>query len=101
MKKLRLELDSLAVDSFPTSERKEERGTVRAHTDIYTGCCSFDTCIFQCDTMYCPEPPNTYLCTLKKETCAPAYCSTFPRTHWCSDICSQGDCTFGCSDICP
>jgi hypothetical protein len=37
MKKLRLDLDTLTVDSFPTSTHSDERGTVRGN-DATDGC---------------------------------------------------------------
>jgi hypothetical protein len=37
MKKLRLDVEQLAVDSFPTARRAEQRGTVAAH-DATPGC---------------------------------------------------------------
>lgn len=38
MKKLRLDLDNLAVESFPTASRVDERGTVAAHAATLPGC---------------------------------------------------------------
>ncbi|HEU4883910.1 MAG TPA: hypothetical protein VFT45_16745 [Longimicrobium sp.] len=38
MKKLRLDLDHLAVESFPTARGAEERGTVAAHAASLPGC---------------------------------------------------------------
>lgn len=58
MRKLKLDLDSLRVDSFETNdEEKVPRGTVRGHVD-YTNpivCdtavdCSFNTCLSNCFT---------------------------------------------------
>ena len=49
MKKLRLDLESLTVDSFPTAAGADERGTVRLHgategcTRSYANCTYDDT----------------------------------------------------------
>ena len=62
MRKLKLELDELSVESFDTAKQKEERGTV--HGRDLTECCSgadgftcylscggtCDTCAASCDT---------------------------------------------------
>ena len=56
MKKLRLDLEALSVESFSTADKRLERGTVRGHdsTDtgsecqtylescVVTACCSYD-----------------------------------------------------------
>ena len=45
MRKLRLDVESLAVDSFRTTRDSDERGTVNAH-DAYTN--SLPTCWYHC-----------------------------------------------------
>ncbi|HET7228820.1 MAG TPA: hypothetical protein VFJ16_02325 [Longimicrobium sp.] len=44
MKKLMLELDALAVDSFATGDAADGRGTVRGHDTRYTEFCGTRTC---------------------------------------------------------
>ena len=43
MKKLRLDIEELTVESFPTASTDEERGTVRAH-DATEGCKVTESC---------------------------------------------------------
>jgi len=54
MRKLRLELDSLAVESFAPLDVPGERGTVRGHVSLYWEDCNpSDTCAgagWPCDT---------------------------------------------------
>jgi hypothetical protein len=38
MKKVKLELDELAVESFATAEPETERGTVRGHETVHYSC---------------------------------------------------------------
>jgi hypothetical protein len=59
MKKLRMSVDDLRVDSFPTAGTGAHAGTVRAHD----GCTWIDSCL--CDTAYyyCGTGPETiYSC---------------------------------------
>jgi hypothetical protein len=44
MKKLMLELDALAVDSFDTGGEAGSRGTVRGHDTRYTEFCNTRSC---------------------------------------------------------
>ena len=44
MKKLRLDLEQLAIESFPTASRADARGTVAAH-DATPGCTIAASCI--------------------------------------------------------
>jgi hypothetical protein len=68
MKKLMLDVDSLAVDSFPVTEAIEEAGTVQgmeAPTPPYATCDA--ACTYTCTTgasyleAFCP-PPSTRTC---------------------------------------
>lgn len=72
MKKIRLKIDALRVESFPTVEKGDEQGTVRGHEDSW-GCsatcyscaangatcdrrentCQFESCDAVCDTWLC------------------------------------------------
>jgi len=44
MKKLMLDLDALAVDSFATGSEAAARGTVRGHDTRYTEFCNTRSC---------------------------------------------------------
>jgi hypothetical protein len=63
MRKLKLELDELAVQSFETAGEAEERGTVQARggvtvlgdTDCGAWCSRVDTCGFTCYTCWDPS----------------------------------------------
>ncbi len=58
MKKIRLEIDTLRVESFETVEQRDERGTVNAHqVGTRVGGCTETTC-----------PPNYCFCT-EDQTC--------------------------------
>jgi hypothetical protein len=48
MKKIRLELDALNVDSFTTEKQTQGQGTVRGHASAYE-CTIYDSC----DYTYC------------------------------------------------
>ncbi|HEU0055113.1 MAG TPA: hypothetical protein VFQ39_18125 [Longimicrobium sp.] len=75
MRKVKLELDSLAVESFATSGRKEERGTVLGHASFR--CDSEIVCysdLVDCpivDTGSCSGPVGTCV------TCGGAGCSGY------------------------
>ena len=59
MRKLSLELDALAVESFTTDAPSAERGTVRAHDAL------IDTGVYSCAfTCRCPSHHNTECCGL-------------------------------------
>lgn len=60
MKKIRLELDSVRVESFPTAEKPEERGTVDGHLRSRVGDTWCITCFEQ--TCYCSQPGDTCTC---------------------------------------
>jgi hypothetical protein len=44
MKKLMLDMDALAVDSFATGDAEVARGTVRGHDTRYTEFCNTRSC---------------------------------------------------------
>jgi hypothetical protein len=83
MKKIRLELDTLAVESFDTTAGKsEERGTVHAHRPPYTEgleCESIDVCT-NWDCTYATEcgtcgATNCGTC-YGEASCCPTFCGT-------------------------
>jgi hypothetical protein len=59
MKKLKLELDTLAVDSFAPDERTDAvlRGTLRAHEAAVT-----DRCLTGTETVTCPVVGTCLVC---------------------------------------
>jgi len=71
MKKLKLDVEKLAVDSFPVSEATEEAGTVQGMevpTPPYATCDA--ACTYTCTTgasyleAYCPPPSTRTGCVL-------------------------------------
>lgn len=70
MKKIRLELDSLAVESFDTSPVHTERGTVRAHGTRSEPVDHLETQFTYCGTCFCLGTDNT--------ACGQATCATCP-----------------------
>ncbi|HET7228822.1 MAG TPA: hypothetical protein VFJ16_02335 [Longimicrobium sp.] len=61
MKKLTLELDALAVDSFATGDSADGRGTVRGHDTRYTEFCNTKSCAYtKCCTIAVEDeaPPS-------------------------------------------
>jgi hypothetical protein len=94
MKKMKLQLDDLAVESFSPGGGAGPRGTVRARGDCTQG----DTCV--CDTAYavCGTGPATiYSCD---ET---GYCeSEFCESDLCeTEGCASGDWRCGETVRCP
>ena len=73
-RKLRLEVESLSVDSFDTEAEGKTRGTVQA----YAGCTWFATCLcptayYYCGdgyhTLYSCEYTHNELCNTDERTC--------------------------------
>lgn len=72
MKKLRLDLDALAVDSFNTALPPGGRGTVRGAEPTDVGCGTYDgTCYNTCGGPAYPTNGNTcyYLSCGEENTC--------------------------------
>lgn len=58
MKKLRLDLEKLVVETFKTQQDVDEKGTVHAHHSIHSvcvgsGCDSYCSCYVTCDDGTC------------------------------------------------
>ncbi|HEV3050356.1 MAG TPA: hypothetical protein VGX50_08620 [Longimicrobium sp.] len=70
MKKLRLRIETLAVESFQTGREQAKPGTVRAHGD---DCTWFESCL--CETAY-------------------YYCGTGPATMWSCGYTQDERCGF-------
>jgi hypothetical protein len=84
MKKIRLDLDMLSVETFSTtSGAAEARGTVKAHreyTEGYGGCESFDYCqvTLNCETYAVSECGTcaTFCDTCYEYSCGRSMCDT-------------------------
>lgn len=78
MKKLKLHMDALKVESFPTSGRTEQRGTVHAHSHT------------ECVEATCPHTcTNTLWITCSCISEAFTHCT---NCHETEDISCPGDC---------
>jgi len=79
MKKLKLELDELSVESFPTARAEEERGTVAGQNEPpYTQSCDgscVNTCNSCVNTCYNTCQASCY------DTCASCVTCEFHCTH--------------------
>jgi hypothetical protein len=98
MKKLKLELDNLTVESFDTTGVQKPRGTVVGeqctcwtNCDTCPGCPTCDaTCAYTCDDATCPNCP----------TCA-ASCNGTCNEYTCYGTCAgEYTCDFTCEDSC-
>ena len=89
MKKLKLDLEDLKVDSFElSSESADEKGTVKGNAP--TG--YYDTCIANCTRLYtCADTCIGYTCAFG-DTCPP------PDTYVYYD-CRTSDCTNQFCDV--
>ena len=90
MRKVRLELDSLAVESFVPDEARKGRGTVRAYVSLYWEDCSpSDTC------------PGAWPCDPTDQSCAGS-CFQYSCHPTCPGGGGGGGSHFGaaCSDTC-
>lgn len=72
MRKLRLDLDALVVESFEPAQRQGARGTVRGHASLYWEDC------------------------YESETCAGAGYPCNPSDQSCAGSCFQATCAPGC-----
>jgi hypothetical protein len=96
MKKLSLNLDELAVESFDTTAaERAARGTVNGAQVSATTCqqiiCDCQTNGFECETNYnCPQETD--------ETCA-ATCGA-SCTFFCSHTCPANTCAHSCEGSC-
>ncbi|HET7234480.1 MAG TPA: hypothetical protein VFJ16_30990 [Longimicrobium sp.] len=72
MRKLKLELDSLVVESFASTAARPERGTVRGHVSLYWEDCN------------------------PSDTCAGAGWPCDPTDQSCAGTCYENTCHPGC-----
>ena len=87
MRKVRLDLDAIQVDTFEVTEAPAGRGTVRAHVAC---------CVCGCDPCCCT------CCATCANTC-PASCQTCPDSCWgtCYDpTCGGNSCDYCFTDTC-
>jgi hypothetical protein len=77
MKKLKLDVEDLAVQSFATNDAGGERGTVRAHN-------SWRVCWTGESHCYCTQPGTDWqTCENTCETCDGNTCETCEQTGVC------------------
>ena len=78
MRKLRLQPDDLAVETFAPAERAEERGTVVGHVPTRMASCYLTNCPWDCSYFmesYCC-PGATYGCSQAEDSCENVTCSS-------------------------
>jgi hypothetical protein len=107
MKKIRLELDTLAIESFETTGPVEARGTVQGHIPPYSyqiycsdgntcviGNSCFESCGATCDATACGT------CATNCGTCQATQCGTCYDASCCPTYCGTCDpyccCTCSC-----
>lgn len=86
MKKVKLDLDAISVDTFEVTQAEGGRGTVRGHL----------CCVCCCDPCCCT------CCNTCQATC-PDSCQTCPESCWgtCYDVTCQGrSCDYCITDVC-
>lgn len=78
MKKLKLDIEAIEVESFATKARTGIRGTVHARTDVYTNCWPYacgDSVNNACATYgtacppYCTGGDTGDICNSKRSAC--------------------------------
>lgn len=73
MRKIRLIVEELEVDTFHTGHGTGERGTVRANGDTYGACTGAESWASACPDITCAYgcwgPPQTAHCTLQDTSC--------------------------------
>lgn len=84
MRKLRLDLDQLAVESFDTAAKEAEKGTVVAEQQC--------TCLTQCTCPGCPSCddtcPVTCAYTCDDPSCGESCYGSCPPDYSCWDTCA-------------
>jgi len=94
VKKIRLELDALAVESFVAAERPGMRGTVRGHVSLYwEDCAVSETC------------PGNWPCGVTEQSCG-GTCHEYTCHPGCGGTGGGGGtagdpCTSTCNDENP
>jgi hypothetical protein len=87
MKKLRLDLEGVAVESFETGDAAPPRGTVRGQISIAASCYDTDCCSDVSDCC----PANTSFCSQQWTNCCPTGI-TCPGGNSCAQTCHTGVC---------
>lgn len=74
MKKMKLEMDALAVESFPMETIANEQGTVHGHATQWATCPGRETCdgAETCADTSAPTGPTCYTCV---QSCVLEYCT--------------------------
>ena len=88
MKKLRLELDALRVDSFATADSEDGRGTVEGY--ISARCTGGTMTCNGGNTCGDGDTCNQYTCNLSDNGSCPCY----PETAY------EGSCAYTCNETC-
>ncbi|HEX8906720.1 MAG TPA: hypothetical protein VF771_17855 [Longimicrobiaceae bacterium] len=95
MRKIRLDLDSISVDSFEVTREPGTKGTVRGH--VCCACCCCDPCCCTCCDTCQATCPNTCLAT-----CGDT-CQTCDYSCWgtCGELtCLGRSCDYCLTDAC-
>ena len=89
MKKMRLEIDNLTVESFDVSERSGRPGTVYGHYPTRGDCtgegCQGSGFPYSCDVTHCDNQSCVVLC---------------PYTYYCQEM-TNNTCAYTCSPCNP
>jgi hypothetical protein len=91
MKKLNLDLDQLAVESFDTSAAQRRTGTVRAHGFTETSC----------NQIICDCGPTNVTCETDcdQDTCGASCVNICPPTDHGERTCNQPSCFYSCACV--
>ena len=87
MKKFRLDLESVRVESFETSDLEAQRGTVQGHISVAVSCYDTDCCSDLSDCC----PPDTSYCSDQWSACCNTNFSC-PGHNTCDNTCHTGIC---------
>ncbi|HEX8691074.1 MAG TPA: hypothetical protein VF746_01430 [Longimicrobium sp.] len=106
MKKLRLDLDALVVESFDTARGAERGGTVRANEQEYCPYCCCCPCCCTCCNTCCATCPATCqntcddaTCLSCEYTCQNEYTCAYYSCYSCEEPCMTYD-QFTCPPYC-
>jgi hypothetical protein len=97
MKKLRLDVDALVVETFDTAHRAARGGTVRANEQVACPQCCCCPCCCTCDAT-CANTCDDATCLSCEYTCQNEYTCAYYSCYTC-DPCVTGD-PFTCPPYC-
>jgi hypothetical protein len=89
MKKLQLNAEELAVESFETQDVEEQRGTVHGHTEYEWMCSHPVSCDYGCNTRNdgtCPTGATCQSCVATCQTCG-TFCGPTYYAETCPPEC--------------